>query len=91
MRSRFCGIKDNNAFVEWLATHPNGYVYNEGKGTLHKASCRFMNRHGKIDTDNPPRTKTATGTSAKVCYETKEEMLAELGDQDVNRCGPCNP
>ena len=88
----FSGLENNNAYVEWCNSHPNGYVLNKrNKSTLHRATCKTVTRHGRIDSDTSQKHKVATSSCAKVCYETREEMLAELGAKDINRCGHCKP
>lgn len=91
MGTKFTGIEDNNAYVEWCNTHPTGYVYNVSKDTLHRASCRYVSHHSSIDMTKPPTHKTATGSNAKICYATRDELLADLEGQDINHCGTCDP
>ena len=54
-------------------------------------NCPSITRHGTNEPGKPPKRKVATSTYGKICFETKEEVLAEFGAIEMNHCGNCDP
>jgi hypothetical protein len=84
-------VKDDQGYVDWLASHPGGYVLNTYAHVtsdyliLHRAACRTVNR--PLDGD-----RSWTIAYGKSCSDDRQELEAwairEVG-KPVSPCGIC--
>ena len=84
---------DDDGYLAWLATHPDGYVINIARGhstaqaRVHRADC------WTISSQNP-RGGAWTGPYVKVCAEDlaglEQWADVQLG-KPIQRCGTCHP
>ena len=90
----FAGKDDNNKYLKWVKDHEmRGFVFNVGKGTLHRATCRFVNEGNRFDPEQPQQQKKlrASDSSSKICYESREEAESHISDRKFKRCRSCDP
>jgi hypothetical protein len=83
--------RDDDGFVSWRDTHPDGFVLNSEPNPtarylpLHKASCRTLN--GK-----PANGKRWTFNYIKVCSDSAADLLAWAATEAKGvpqQCGLC--
>ncbi len=85
-------VGDDQGYLDWLASHPSGFVVNSGKSptasylVLHRASCKSIN--------SPHRSNWTTSDLIKTC-SIDASVLDEWADREtrgrLSHCGLCKP
>lgn len=84
---------DNDSYLRWTATHPDGYVINiqrslnPSDARLHRAICHWIN-------GMPPRGDGFVGSYIKVCSSSLVDLSAwttECVRSTIRPCGTCRP